>query len=532
MKVPIVILKRYTKRSDTDPSYDFGSPTSITSFRSISFDYGYADKKDVFSLNLLPNYIYIASVDDYRPELPDIQSDDAIEIYCYYEDDVAFEADGVTVSDFDSYLMFTGIVDKFNFESNGAEMQMNISGVNRTEILLNNQEFMQYTDEIIPNMLVDTAVKIRNKNKNKPLFMFKDYKGDGTDTLGSEPLAYDFSNNEYYGSTIEGYESWGNVPRGGIRAYKNDAYEYDETEEYWKLKTGIDLDEVDGDGILVYRFAEKNYYQSYKSMYSHLETISTPIYTDDSAVGTYITYITFDYNLHWEPKNPTYILGKTTSQSTLAEQDMSQVSIGKQIRDVTNAIIINAGQDAKNNGIISLSYNSASMAKYGAKWKYIADTQIAEQIRKDLQIYVGVDNYNDNNNFPDSGEYPVYAHLTEQSRFKEDDGVTPIWSFTRGVTELSNDGEYNDYLRKVIREHAVRKGNEIAGRESTPKYFGSFVSSTGTNMYSIGELVKLEIPSYDWSSSSATKNLRVQAVKQRFANGWTTTFTLEEDSNL
>jgi len=519
MRIPVCIIEKFAYNEETSKYEKY--PFYLNSFSSVNINYGYKDKRDTFSISLIPTKIFnsITQTDIYNN--PNIDNNDIINIYVYYEDDenIIWNADGVTVDNLNDFLLFNGVVDKFSYASNQGTYTMQVIGNNRTEILLNSMVFFQYTELIVPDMITENATKFRSMNKNKALFMFKDYKGDGTDISGSNPQAYSSTNVNYLGGVIPGYEEWGEVPPGGIRAYKRAAYEYDNTINLWKLKAGIDLNAKDEDNQYIYRFPKLQYYETYKTLYSHLDVLSGPSYTFDRDAGAYITYVTNDNVLHWEPK-------KTTVDTTAQESETSSTTVNREIRDVINAVVINVGNDVKGKGILALSYDTSSMVKYGAKWKYITKTNIAEQVKNDQKIKSAV-TYNDDDNFPAS--YPVQVFVPGESTILDSDTGSPIWEYNLGQVINSN-LEFNDYIRKVSREMGKAYGRDYTTHNSNPRFFIKMKLDEGSDLFRVGDFVEIKIPSLNWEGLN-TLNMRVQEIKHTIdSNGWSTSLTLEEDT--
>lgn len=518
MKIPVCIIERF--EYDRNKSKYSDTASVLDRFTSVNISYGFKDKKDTFSLSLIPykRFNSVTQQDDYN--VPNINSNDLINIYVYYEDDptLTFDVDGVTLTNLGDYLLFNGVVDKFSYSSNGGVYTLDVSGNNRTEILLNNMIFFQYNKTIIPDMLADVAVKLRTMNKNKPLFIFKDYKGDGTDVGATPPQAYNSLNENFYGTTIPGYSNWGTVPRGGIRAYKKDAYAYNETYGYWQLKDGINLNEIDSDGNYVYRFPERQYYETYKSLYSHLDVLSGFSYTNDRTAGTYITFVTSDNVLYWRPK-------KTTIDTNALESETMTTTVTREIRDVINATIINVGTDVKGRGILALSYNTASMVEFGAKWKYLTKPNISEQIMNKQKLDSGV-SYNTDDNFPAS--YPVQVKVPATSNINDSSTGSPIWEYNIG-DNINNDSAFNEYIRQVSRQAGKDYGADYTSNNSNSRFFLKMKLDIGSNEFQVGDFINVEVPSLHWDGLN-TVNLRVQEIKHSIASdGWNTELTLEED---
>jgi len=345
--------------------------------------------------------------------------------------------------------------------------------------------------------------------------MFKDYKGDGTDTLASHG-AYNGQNVNLYNTTIAGFENWGTVPYGGIRAYKSAAYE--RVNGVWVLRTGINLNAKDADNVYIYRFPELEYYETYKPLYSHLEVISGSSYTSDATVGAYITYVSNDNVLHWEPR-------KTTVDGDALESETISTSVTREVRDVVNATIVNVGNDVKGRGILALTYDMSSMMKYGAKWKYTTNSNLSEQIMTDQKIRSGVP-YNDDNNFPTT--YPVYVKVPGESAIKDSDTELPIWKYNYDE-EINGDADFNLYIRRVSREAGKKFGQDAIIGGAEPKFFLKMDLEYGTQNFGIGDYITVEVPSVSWEGLDAIE-LRVQEVRHTINNnGWATSLTLEQD---
>jgi len=518
MKIPVCIIKRYTYDENTNKySTDV---TPINSFSSVTINYGYKDKKDTFTITLVTKKEFNSVTQSDIYTVPNIDNNDIINIYTYYEDDpnIVYAADGVTVSNLDDFLLFNGVVDKFNYTSNQGKYSLTINGNNRTEILLNSMVFFQYSKMRVPDMIAEVAGKFRSMNKNKPLFMFKDYKGDGTDIPGSMPGAFDAHNNDLFGTLIPGYENWGFVPIGGIRAYKAEAYE--KYGSIWRLKSNIDLNELLDDGkTFRYKMPELQYYETYKTLYSHLDVLSGKSFTGDSLGGTYITFIGRDNVLQWKPK-------QTEISGTASERDTTSTTVNREIRDVINAVIVNVGNDAKSKGILALAYNTSSMIKYGAKWKYMAKTNISEQIMNDQKVLSNV-SYNENDNFPAS--YPVDVEVPGESSIIDSDTGSPIWKYTT-TDKLYNNGDFNRYIRRIAREAGKAFGRDFTALNSNPRFFLQMNLELGNTLFEVGDFINVDVPSVNWTDLQS-KNLRVQEIKHTInQNGWNTSLTLEEDT--
>ena len=527
MKVPVLIIKRFAYDDSTD-KYSTES-IEIINKGNFTCQYGFQDKKDTFSLDLLPTKKYFSHLNKDIYHIPPVENNDILEFYVYYEDDtnIVYDIDGVTVSNLEDFLLFVGVVDNYAFDSSSGIMSLNVTGNNRTEILLNNLTFFQYTNITVANMITENGNKLRLLNKNRPLFIFKDYKGDGTDLVGSMPQAYNSINENLYNDYIPGYEQWGIVPRGGVRAYKKAAYEKviitegGKQKEIFKLKSAIDLNAVDIDGNLIYRFPPADYYETYKPLYSHLDIISSTSYTGDKIAGPYITYVGNDNVMRWEPR-------VTTTTDTVLESQTTTTAISREIREIVNAVIINVGQDVRQKGILALAYDTTSMSKFGAKWKYITRPNISEQMQKEQKENSGVE-YNDNNNFPVN--YPVSITIPKQSAIFDKETSEPIWKYELG-DELADDSEFNKYVRLVSRENGRDYARDFIKNNKNAKYFGKMTLELGTTQYNIGEFLDVEIISLNWMIATNTHiRLRISEVIHNInENGWETSLNLEQDA--
>lgn len=543
MKIPVCIIHRYAYNNSTE-QYNTNYE-ELTAFADAQVNYGYKDKKDTFGITLLPTKSFNSLTQTDTFNIPNISVNDLLLIYMYYDDDdnIIYKPDGLTVDNLDSFLLFRGIVDKFNYTSSQGTLAMSLSGNNQTEILLRTSIFFSYRNLTVPDMLCDIGIKLRKLNENKILFLLKDFKGDGTDTnTGNIITVKDNNDNDidviepgawgvkiengipnytdYLGGYIPGYTKWGIVPEGGIHAYKKEAYFFSIADDRWYLKANINLNEKDSNNEYIYRFPITSYYETYKPLYSHLAVISNSSYTlEPTSIGAYIAFVTSNNVLKWEPKI-------MELKGSVSESSTQSTNISKETRDIYNAVIVNAGKDARNHGIFALYYNTNSMTKYGSKWKYITNSNVAEQLQAFQKESSGVD-YNDDNKFPAS--YPVDIQTPKKSSIVDENNV-PKWEYSFG-DKLNNDKEFNTYIRRVAREQAKDDARGLVTDSSDPRFFGTMKLDLGTLAYNVGDYITLEVPSLQWAGIG-TKKLRIQDINHTInTSGWTTTLKLEQDND-
>jgi len=208
----------------------------------------------------------------------------------------------------------------------------------------------------------------------------------------------------------------------------------------------------------------------------------------------------------------------------------------KDLNDIVNAIIINCGPDPNEAGTLTFAFDASSMGKNGAKWKYVAKTDIADSIReKEIKSgnwtndegvaqtgsnspkYIGEDNY------PSS--YPWTIQTSGVDKYG-------LFDYEGNVDTVSSNAQYRQYFRNVSKELGKTAGDKVIKYGSEPIFKGTYELDLGTNAYIAGDMIQIIIPSIGIIAGTELK-LRIMSVNHNFQGGiWTTTLDLKEDRDL
>ena len=471
----------------------------IDDFIGLTIQFGTEKIKDKVSFQLI-NHREIDVDGTYTYSTPtdfDIDVKDLVKVYAWNDPMVG------TLSE---NLILNGYIKSYTYNSDESIGTFQYGGFNRTEVLMNSFMFAVYNDgEQVPNMLVETLLRIRNYNRNDVIFAYKDYSGN---TSPGTKGAYDFNSNPV---SLDG----GRL--GYVRAYKKDAYKTDGSGE---LKDAY-ASSVPSE----YIFSTKVYVETYKTMMKHLETLSNPEYTGDTNAGTYLYWVDNSGNLNWQPKSFTPV-------GTLIEKEFSSVKMSKDVDNVINAVIVNAGTDPNQNGILVLAINASSMGKNGAKWKYLAKTGIAEKFREkeaksgDLWIdgELVVSTGDNSGNSINIDGYPTSYPWTVQHT-----GTNGDWTYTAHTTTVANDNSYLDYYRRICKLQGQAEGDRVVTYHSDPLWKGTWESDIGNNNFVQNQMVNIQVDSIGLSNLDLRYPLRIQTITHTFKTEWITTLQVAED---
>ena len=504
---PVVRLELYNKiGGDEATGYIYNDdPSFITTFNSLTCNFGIEKRKDSIRFNI-PNQNFITNnINSFNDQ--DIDVLDLIKLYAY---------NTPLTGDIDDHLIMIAYVKGYTYDSTEGKALLNFTCYNRSEVLLNSFIFEPYNQgEKVSKMIVESINRIKSVNTNNQVEAYLDYTG--TSTPGTK-AAYDGTSTEPVPGKI-----------GYIRAYKAAAYNDDGT-----IKWSTIPDEYDDNGDHLYYFKTSTFSETYKPFIEHLETLSQPKYTGDKTVGTYISFVDNDNNLYWIPKKFNNINSKTGNSNILREYESPSLNIDKNSEDIINAVIVNCGTDPKELGIMTLAYNTTSMGKYGAKWKYVAKTDLADSIRqKEIESgtrtadgststgpnspkSIGDDNY--------PSAYPWTIQTTAEDEFGE-------WTYVGGTTEVSSNQEYYDYFRRASTFLGKKVGENITSYSDEPKLKINYELEQGSNNYVAGDMTQLVIPSRNILENDINPTLvRLISVTHTFQGArWTTSLELEED---
>ncbi len=381
----------------------------------------------------------------------DFGPQDMIQIYAYYTDEYTG-----TLSD---HLLLQGFIENVNYDVVESQAVFHINGTNASDLLMNGMVPATFTgaeQRNVANMIITLVDRA-----NSPL-------GGSSDRKITAALA-----------TVDGS---GNRTGGGY---------------IWPTKS-------DGSA-----FPVKTYVKDYVNLYTHLKTLASNKYTEDPR-GSYIYYIDVNNELHFEPKS-------ITSAFSIIEYTNTPTSLKKTMttNGMINVVLLNAGPDPNNNGILTLGYDLTSVRKYGPKWKYISDDRVAGQIKgyeKSAGEITNSPKIIDNDNYPDSYNWEI-SQSSLDGEYSVGDSVT------------SNNG-YKNYIRYLAKEQGNIKANDIANVYGEKRDEVVWEPELGTSSYSINDLV-----TFTFSSITFEKQLRVNEIQHSFKNEWITTIKLREDIN-
>ena len=124
---------------------------------------------------------------------------------------------------------------------------------------------------------------------------------------------------------------------------------------------------------------QRDYWTDWKSVFEHLETLSTDEWTPNGQ--NYLFYLETDNKLWFKSKDTaTY---KTPSGTIdLDGSNVVNCTVVFGVFDVVNAILLNCGTDRDGGTVLAHYWNATSMGQYGAKFKYIKIDDIAESYKK------------------------------------------------------------------------------------------------------------------------------------------------------
>lgn len=545
---PIVIMEVYNKHGNSDSGYYYeldGNPNkTLSDFKNLTIKTSSVGIKDSISftlpnnreLNYYGNYTF--DYDSYNLNIKDL-----IKVYAYN----APLSNGLVFSDLtevqkQSYHLITGYVKSFSYNSTSSIGNISIQAFNRTEVLLNSFMFAPYNEPIeVSNMIVDTGKKLQTYNKNDKVYAYKDYSGL---SVPGQRGAYNILGVKQTVTYRDGTERLGYV-----KAYKEAAYDPNNKDVINPAildSNGKIIDKLDENGNSLYYQNKMQHTESYKPFMEQLGILSKPKYTGDDDAGIYIFTVSEKNDLHWGFK--TY-----DSKGTVNESDVVSVNIKKDADEVVNAIILNCGTDPNHSGIISLSINTTSMGKYGARWAYRARNDIADNIRKkemksgswktsgDEEIIgtpngtnnysLGDDGYPVDNNTGDFPSSPEWIIQTSGSG-KDLDGSS--WEYVAGVSTVSSRKKYKDYLRRVALIQGRNIGDGIVKYSDEAIWSGSWDLEYGNNIYTPGDLVQIQVPSISLADTDNDNlYIRIETITHNFTgDSWATILELKEDVDL
>lgn len=454
MKVPI--LRVYLERSKGESATLFYAPEEVTDVHNMRISLGAEASKDTFSFDVF-NHREVATDGTVSYTNSDsFKKTDKISIYAYYEDDfLGYKIDGFPDS---SHLIISGFIKDIDYNVSRNDAKFKIQGTNKTDTAM--------------NIMVPATFAEKTQNVSQIVINLVS-KANATAGKGREITA-----SLATGSVVNGV--WTRTGGGYI----------------WPNKQNGDS------------FPNVTYVKDYQYLINHLGKLAATDKTEDNISGTYLVYIDENNELHFEPK-------KLVADYTFDEysDDVSILAKEDSTEGMVNVALVNAGQDPRGNGIMTLSYNLKSVAENGAKWKYYTEGDIAAAFQKKEEE----NSYNAGSinldRFPSS--YPWIVANT--GSFEDSEWIA-------GTTTVANDSEYKDYIRGISRQIGKETGDLITSVFGNSRDSGKWEPELGTTVYRPNDLIDVQLYSIDY-----IKKLRVKTVSHSFNDGWMTEITLEED---
>ena len=381
----------------------------------------------------------------------------------------------------DTCLLMVGVVKKLTITDADKKMRIKIEGANRTEELL--RGMIPYSTigrgvqtAQVPDIIIDIIRRLNAQNVNH-----KVYASKTSQTI-----------------TVTG-------TAGQIQATKRDGT----------------------------AFGGVSYNVTWKPLFLQLEQLSSPDYTGDDDAGHYLFYIKpipvlpayqlqapdgtkpgpFADVLVWSnPSVTTAGIG-----SVIEGQGITNVSINYDVRNVINAMIVNAGKDLNDHGILRVAYDLDSMGKFGTRWAYYTKSQkkFSQLHAKEVSLgQLSGSTFNTQTHFPLT--YPWVMHYT-------------------GTPSASNDNTFNNLLRTQAALEAVDEAQSVISKLKNATYDCLFDMDIGSNTFTLGGLYYFQFPSIGWEGTTDNPG-RVLRIRDQTHiindKGWQSRITALEDETV
>jgi len=480
------------------------TPTEFKNFDRVTTRKGIKTTKDYFNIRFQNRkdktngeYIYQEGLkQDYNK---DIKTGDLVEIYGFNQ------TTGSVFPLNDDTILFNGIVNEFEYNSGTSGLDYTVKGCNRTEELLNTYIPATYslTGSINtpPKFVKEITRRVNRYNPSRNIWAyFNDEVNPYTGSYGNVQRLT-AGGNEF--TEIEYREDW-------MSAYL--MFEKISTQTYTNPGNV-----EENAGVYVYGIKTVPVLAEYIGA-----NVQNPVGGDSIKLGSYI--------------NEVYFRSKpTTSTGIITEGDgVSSVKINKDVNDVKNAYIVNAGKDLYSKGIRTIVINNESFARDGARWDIYNSIKRFDDL-KNNEIVIG-SNYLgstfDSYGFPDAiiaGSTWSFDH-TNQFNYSiktyNDSG-----SFTGYATANSKD-TYNRVLKVEAKRIARLEAQQAVDNLGNPKYTATYKSMIGSNDFIEGDLFECRAKTFGWNGDSTNPGykLRLNTITQNFSNsGWETSYEFAED---
>jgi len=227
-----------------------------------------------------------------------------------------------------------------------------------------------------------------------------------------------------------------------------------------------------GTGEITATTTKTDYYDIEKSVFQHIETLSTNEYTKN---GDYIYYLDTSNNFVWKAR-PDDADGSETA--TIEEGvDAISIKLEKGIFNIINALIINCGVDLNGRKITAYAIRADSIGRHGFKWKYIGKTGFATN-------YIA-----------------------------------------------ANPSATNQEVRTNARNNAKSWALDVLEKLGAARYKAVIEVRGGS--YTKGDAYKIQMRDYTFNTGNKYYNLRLLNIRHNYSSkeGWITTLEFEEDED-
>jgi len=265
--------------------------------------------------------------------------------------------------------------------------------------------------------------------------------------------------------------------------------------------------------------ANFNVREIYKRAIELIKKYSGSEFTED---GNYMYWLDSERRFHWTYKTRTPgdgLIGDTESTAT-----MKDINIKYSKDDLITALILNVGVSPSRTGNTTYAINPESITRYGAKWKYISETQSISETIMQQEEGENSDSFDLNvDRFPST--YPYTTHFTPTDGYSANSAID-LPEATAGLPiTVTKDEEYNAVIRKEAEWYGAKWGQRLLNLLANPRLLVESSVSLDTSLSS-GDFIPISVPSYNIDN----KNMRVTNGQFNFWKTQVGTLEDEEDA--
>ena len=277
------------------------------------------------------------------------------------------------------------------------------------------------------------------------------------------------------------------------------------------------------------------YASAYKTYGEVLKELAQGAYTNDKI---YYFYLDSQNRFNWIEKTDN--VHDSLTQGTDA---ITRYKFGKEVYDVVNAAVFNAGSDLHGTGIWWYAVNEVSASDIGFRWTFYSDVRLSDN--QIANIYdVSSEGYGSGSTWTDNSQsWTTDEHVDSYLII---DGVSrgfKILSNTATTLTIAGEANYgdasnligykiysggNDQYRQDVKNAALNIVKAKLAATAKLRFRGN-VSVRGTNSFVPGQVWNVALEKLGWTASSP-KKIRATDVDHTYsADGWTTEISLKED---